>query len=194
MSEAGHCSRSCGSRPTPPRRPPSSGWYARRPTASSAASTCSPSPRAMASTRSGRSPPSCTRRGSACSSCRGTCSAPAAAACSTPTATLKTVDREEYALRALRRGLRADARRDGRGHLHRQPAGAPDRGARSRTRCRSGNTSARSSGARASTCPRTTRTSDCSRRSSLEPSSCRRARRRSCRCSCRPSSSSCSIR
>ena len=44
---------------------------------------------------------------------------------------------EEVRLRALRRRLRADARRDGRGHLHRQPARAPHRGARSRTRCRS---------------------------------------------------------
>ena len=47
-------------------------------------------------------------------------------------ATLKTVQPRRIQLRALRRRLRADARRDGRGDLHGQPAGAPDRGARSR--------------------------------------------------------------
>ena len=49
-----------------------------------AASTRWTSPRRTASTRSAPSPRSCTRRGSGCSTCRGTCCAPAAAACSTP--------------------------------------------------------------------------------------------------------------
>ena len=56
-------------------------------------------------------------------------------------------------LRAVLARLRADARRDGRGGVHRQSARAPDRGARSRTRCRCGNISGRYSGAPASICP-----------------------------------------
>ena len=43
-----------------------------------------------------RSRRSCTPPRSACSICPGTCSARAAAACSTPTATLKTVHSEDY--------------------------------------------------------------------------------------------------
>ena len=56
-------------------------------------------------------------------------------------------------LRAVRRRLRADPRRDGRGDVHRQPPRPPHRGARSRRACRSSNICGRSSGARASTCP-----------------------------------------
>ena len=68
--------------------------------------------------------------------------------------TLKSVRKDAYdcALCACR--LRADARRDGRGHLHGQPARA--RGSRRtiRIRCRSWNISGRFSGARASICRR----------------------------------------
>ena len=57
-------------------------------------------------------------------------------------------------LRAVLAGLRADARRDGRGRLHGQPAGAPDRGARSASAAGARNISGRCSGAPASICRR----------------------------------------
>ena len=71
--------------------------------------------------RSARSPHSCTRRGLAFSTSRGTCSALAAAACSTPARRSRASTDRRIRLRAVRRGYRADTRRDGGGHLHRQP-------------------------------------------------------------------------
>ena len=56
-------------------------------------------------------------------------------------------------MRALRGRLRAHARRDGRGDVHREPARAPDRGARPGLSCRPLSIAGRCSGARASTCP-----------------------------------------
>ena len=61
---------------------------------------------------------------------------------------LKTVRSERVLLRLLQSQQRADARRHGRGELHGEPARAADRGAQSRRSCRSGSTTARSSGAR----------------------------------------------
>ena len=95
-------------------------------------------------------------------------------------------------LRALRRRLRADARRDGRGDLHGQPAGAQDRGAQSRRAAARPNISARSTGVPASTCRRNYEAlvDDFV----LDHVELRRAKRQCSRCSCRPSSSSSSSR
>ena len=109
-------------------------------------------------------------------------------------ATLKSVRADEYNCALCAAGIRADARRDGRGDLHRQPARAADRGARSAIRCRSGNISARSSGARASTCPRTIWRKRSQQVTLDADRAAGRARRRICRCSCRPSSLSSSSR
>ena len=43
--------------------------------------------------------------------------------------TLKSVNQDGVPLRLVRRGLCADPRRDRRGDIYGQPAGAPDRGA-----------------------------------------------------------------
>ena len=194
MSEAGNLfddPASVGRSRRPPPR--SKGWSARRPIASSAASTCSPSRARRVSTRS---VPIAAFLHAArlgifelswnvlCPGCGGVLDAGA---------TLKSVNRGRVRLRALRRRLRADARRDGRGDVHREPARPADRGARSATNCPSANISGRSSGAPASTCPDDLEQRHATRSPSIR-SSCRRARRRCCRCSCRPSSSSCSIR
>ena len=68
---------------------------------------------------------------------------------------LKSVHKEAYDCALCSQRLRADARRDGRGRLHREPAGAAGSRRTIRTRCRCGNTSGRFSGAPASTCRRT---------------------------------------
>ena len=116
----------------------------------------------------------------------------AAAACSTSSTTLKIGQSRGIRLRAVRCRLRADARRNGGGHLHRQPARAPHRGPQSGYASGSrilppdllelGRRPAGNFGRQ----PR--RVHDRVR------SSCRPARRRCCRCSCPTNSSSCSIR
>ena len=102
------------------------------PTATFVASMSSISPPNTASMKSGPSPRSCMPRGSAlfelswnvlCPGCGGVLDA---------STTLKTVNHDEYDLRAVRRRLRADARRDGGGDLHRQPPRPPHRRAQSR--------------------------------------------------------------
>ena len=95
-------------------------------------------------------------------------------------------------LRAVRRRLRADARRNGRGHFHGEPARAPHRRAQSRHAARSrilppdflelGRRSAGDAGRKPRRIHRRIR------------SSWRPARRRCCRCSCRKTLSSCSTR
>ena len=74
-------------------------------------------------------------------------------------------------LLAVRHRLRADARRDGGGDLHGQPARAPDCRAQSGTSCCRWNISASSISARSSTCPRISMRS--SRRSRWNPSTFR---------------------
>ena len=157
-----------------------------------AASTRSPSRPSTGSTRSGSSAPFCMPRGSACSSCPGTCSAPAAAACSTPARTLKTVHKDEYDCALCACGYEptldemVEVTFTVSPRVRRIAAHDP-------TRCRSSNISARSSGARASTC-RTT-TSNGARRDHARAHRAAAGREGACcRCSCRPSSSSCSIR
>ena len=95
-------------------------------------------------------------------------------------------------LRAVRRRLQADARRNGRGDFHGEPARAPHRRAQSRHARPKSNITGRFSGARASICRRRWKTA--SPNSPSIRSSWRPARRRCCRCSCRKISSSCSIR
>ena len=89
-------------------------------------------------------------------------------------ATLKTCDREEYDCALCAAGYEPTLDEMVEVTLHREPARAPDRGARPRRRCRLGLSAGRSSGAPASTCPTRFR-SGCSTRSRSTPSSCRRA-------------------
>jgi hypothetical protein len=133
MSETEASSACCGNRPTPMRcRHRARG--ARR-----ARSRTVPCQRARfrgkstASTKSGRSPRSCMPRGSAFSNCRGTCFAPAAAACS---ARARPQDRRprRICLRALRRGYEPTL--DEMVEVTFTSArGPPDRRARSAGRC-----------------------------------------------------------
>ena len=171
---------------------PSSGRSATPPTASCAASTRSSSPPNTASTRSAPSPRSSTPRDLGlfelswnvlCPGCGGVLDAGT---------TLKTINREEYDCGLCASGYKPTLDEMVEVTFTVSPRRSPHRRAQSGHAARGRIFPPDFLVLAASICPMTWTTR--SRRSPSIRSSCRRARRRCCRCSCRAISSSCSIR